>query len=507
MKMRPTPEPSNSMPGSIWPSDDLWRPRVRGLAVGAVALALLVGCEDSTDQDTGESRTTLTGQAFDGPIARGEVYLDRGEDYRRDRFDPRARSDRDGEFELEAVLSGARDPVLRVQGGRDRFHGQDVPVTLSRSVENSDARIHISPITSLLSEMSDDQRDDFLVEPDAHAEDVNFLERHVNGNYLDLDDDDFSDEQHLHLIRIGYQLQKLVEVVDAATSGDWLNDEGAPPDASVYAYPALADRFVQEFSDGDSKGPEDWVKGVLEEVDAVAEAAGEDPQELAEKDGLVKDLVALRSELIGGEEGLFSAKRNLDDSDDFNGFDEDQLRARARAVEAATIVLRAKHSGGDGPGLPAEIGSCNGLDIGDLIGEKGEDETLLGYSDWSNGDVEGFTEALDVARYAEAICDDDGFVDPEDHQRDTKLDLGDDRFEAGGEDEDYHVRRDGDRVRVDVDESSFTVDWEEEDDYTANLEVEVGGNRIPATLRTRSDGRYEFEFQGERYSSDIPDDG
>ncbi|ABM62827.1 hypothetical protein [Halorhodospira halophila] len=486
----------------------------RTLFLGTAAAAVLGGCElfdSSSDQDTGSSTETFTGRAVDGPIAGGRVYLDRSETGWRGSFDPSVRtgngSDTAGEFSLEAQVEGLERVVLRVADGRDQFHGLRVPVTLSRDADHGGGAT-ITPITALLTDLSDDQRTGFLNAENREG-DLDLQMRHLTGDYLDFGDGDYSDAGRLHLIRTGYQAQKLVEVVAA-----WLEDryadldgDGVPADAGHYVYPALAEHWVDDRRGPSETGLEDFIRQVVETAEERAAAAvGKDAEnDLPNK--LVDHLKALWEDLIGGDNGLFGTALLGDDGDFKNGFEVDDVAARARAIEAATRVLRGAD---DDSGVPdhAEV------DFDSIV------EHLTEKEDYSVGDNGDFSAALDVVCYQEKLGEhdfDNGNGPDASQCKRGKFDFNQESpftLEDDDDDDDRNVsikKEDDDTLRVEVDlgdDGAYSGTAEQLDDYTLSLNTELAGQPFSGTVRRRATDNdqdsYEFEFAGQVYQWSVP---
>ena len=474
----------------------------------AAAGALAAACDpagDSSDQDDGGAKVTLEGRAVDGPISRGRVYLDRSETHFRGNYDNAVRTGGDGAFSLETPVDGLDRIVLRVDDGRDRFHGLRVPATMSRHVTDTGAPAHITPVTSLLAYMSEDQRNDFLAKESAAA-DINLQMRHAAGNYLDFDDGDYTDAQRLHLIRIGYQAHKLVEVVAAELEERYPEiggEDGLPSDGAAYVYPALAHRWVKTARFGDSSGGlEDDIEAVLEAAHEAAAAAtgGEAPEEIDED--LVANLAALWDDLIGdADAGLFGAHL-LDGDGAFEtvDFGEAHVAARARAAEAATLVLRNDRTADNF--VP---GAANSI-VDHLRGKGGE------YDDADDGD---FGPRLDVRGYAlgrdggpNNLLEHGDQASAADWDRGDPFDFSVEDFVAGNEDSEVVITEGDDGVitaTVTHEGDEYVAAVEDLDGYTLEVDVEVGGHTVPGTLRKNQDGGYDFDFAGEVKELEAPE--
>ncbi len=457
--------------------------------IGLAGLGLLLSaCDDASDQDGGGNTATLSGVAFDGPLVQGRIYLDRSEDgaYRRS-FDPETRTDSDGVFELEASVAGADRTVLRVDRARDRFHGERVPITLSRELADTGDAAHISPMTTLFEVMDGDTRDSFLSNDPPEG-----MQRwELESYYLDFEEDALNDRDRLYLIRRGYQLQKMAEVAAA-----WLEErynyedvagQERPPDAGIYVFRAMAENWISTIDDPF----EDWLQEALAAADEkVAEAVGADPEGVDRDNGedqIIKNLALLWKDVIGDEDtGLFGTHL-LDNGAFEDGFEEqDEVAARARALEAVTRVLRED---------PA-------FDDMESIKEWVHD---LGTDDFRNGDDEVFGPQLSVRCLQGKLKDQGDSAEASECSRGDPVFADDEEDFQLSDDDNQSVklsRKDDGTYEVAVEfdeETSYSGSAKKIDDYNYAVDTEFGGQRLSGVVSKTSDDEYEFDFEGETF--------
>ncbi|BAU58483.1 hypothetical protein HH1059_17950 [Halorhodospira halochloris] len=483
----------------------------RSALVASLLLFGVTGCDDASDQDTGDDPASFEGRAIDGPVAGGRVYLDRSEtDYVEGIS--RSRTDRDGKFELKDVAVGGMDRViLRVHQGRDQWHGLRIPVTMSRHFEDVSPgdeldRVYITPLTSLMSHMGSDGKADFVEWLNNEHDDINsLLQSDVEGDYLDFDDNSYSDKERLLLIRTGFRAQKLAEVIAEEIHDKYeLNTQ-----KGRFVYQALAENWVRQ-SGPDSDGIGGFVEDVVESAfDLAASYANEEKLEWEWQgdDKRPRDNLKWLWKLIGSEEdgnngfdgGLF--RHVLHDDDDFT-FDEANVAARARAIEAATLVLREEPDwDGDNDSGFKEIAKFLAE-----IGIKADDDDDCGSNKEKcfgpSLNVEGFARGEDNSLLKEGKN-----ANPDKWQRGKKLtDVIDGKeIEYGDDDHAISFEKDDDgnykaKVRhKDLGDEEIEFNVEDLDGYSMSVETEVGGSSFSGNLRKTSDDKCEFEFQGEIY--------
>lgn len=223
------------------------------LALAISSVALLSGCGSSSDPDSGSnSGSTLSGVAYDGYVALGSVYHDSNDNARLDSWEARALTDEEGYFStgrdgtdycslpssdtrslycLRTLSSGG---TIRISGGIDLFTGQQFDGSLSRTFETSGTNTVISPISSLLEGLSEDQSASLLDTLGLTAEDIDL--DILNTGDADVDTAKFG---------AIYELHKIVQVIEASLSNvDQIGEEDYPSSLSNVIYQTLAERII-----------------------------------------------------------------------------------------------------------------------------------------------------------------------------------------------------------------------------------------------------------------------
>lgn len=495
---------------------------MRSILAGLAAALLLFGlsgCDDASEQDEGDAPASFEGRVLDGPVATGEVYLDRSETDYLLQSSPTARSaTSDGRFKLEGVaISGMNRVVLRVHKGRDKWHGLQVPVTMSRHVEQAQPgddlnNIHITPLTSLMSHLDEDEKRSFVGYLSERDDGVDIYKRHANGDYLDLDDDDYTDDARLVLLRFGFRLQKMAEVIAAELHSHYSElDE----QEGRFVYPALAEA-------SQSGGPSDDIGEFIEDVvvsadEAVANHVGEGPRGDSwggggvDKNQYITNLEYLW-DLIGSETGVDASGTGLFahgaiSDEDLVVTDEQHIAARARALETAARVLRDDPDDGDFKNIAKNLANY-------------DDNSGTGHDEYNKGDAGAFGPQLDVAGYAEDLSN-NGWVAASSHNRGESLRGRIDGSGLSDVEFDGNSSSSGQLSLEKADDGSYeasvsheelggeevTASFEFVDDYTGSIEFDSSTVSEPGILRKTGENggteSYEFELLDETYEFDL----
>lgn len=246
------------------------------IALCVASTFLLTAC-GSEDQDKGivsDSELVFGGRAIDGHIARATVYLDRNNNSTRDPWESFAFTDDDGYYSFNPktntdycapeasdqektyclkakVGASISNVVVRVDGGYDVTTGEPFIGQMSRRVstdENQDGTtdVLISPLTSLLTNISDDDNDDDIRNVLASLG----LERSdLDVDYLDTDGSGAIDTA---LFNTSLKIHKTVAVLSdrlTDTYDEIGNEVGTPNDASSIVYSSLAEQFADSGTD------------------------------------------------------------------------------------------------------------------------------------------------------------------------------------------------------------------------------------------------------------------
>jgi hypothetical protein len=233
-------------------------------SVGVFAVALLPGCGGS-GQDQGRAAAqpvdaSVAGVAVDGYLARAKVFIDTDNNGMRDAWEPSAFTDDDGYFsynpktkkdycaarvdksEAQFCLKVSRaytSAVLRIYGGYDVLTQEPFLAQMSRRWDPSGAAKNyaVTPLTSLMTELSAADQEKLLKKLDITAE-------QLNTDYLSSD----ASADGAKLLNMALKLHKSVTVLSDAVVDKYpaLGDEsGLPSDASSSLYKELAQKILQ----------------------------------------------------------------------------------------------------------------------------------------------------------------------------------------------------------------------------------------------------------------------
>lgn len=233
-------------------------PRLFKVNLLAASLAVLTSCGGS-GQDSGSANNTSTnsdltvkGLAIDGHLARAKVYIDSDNNGLRDAWEPFAFTDNEGFFsynpnskknycatsasteESQYCLKLSRqydNAVVRITGGYDALTGEPFNGQLSLRLKDLTNNHVVSPLSSLLSGLTDAQATALLTKLALTAsdltEDYTADADAVNGELLN---------KAIKIHKVASLLSK--KIADVYTA---LGDEnGLPSDASSHTYDALA---------------------------------------------------------------------------------------------------------------------------------------------------------------------------------------------------------------------------------------------------------------------------
>jgi len=159
---------------------------------------LLAGCGNSdNDNNSGTSARNVSGTAIDGYVTNATVWADTDNDGERDAFEAKAMTDDDGFFGYNPVTkidycatsdlllrlhclqvpSALADVVIRISGGYDELSGQPFEGALAHKISFADNPLStklnvISPITTVLTDLSDSEKTGVLSTLDILAADL-----------------------------------------------------------------------------------------------------------------------------------------------------------------------------------------------------------------------------------------------------------------------------------------------------------------------------------------------
>ncbi len=233
-----------------------------------VICALLISC-GGTGQDSAsvsEFRQEYSGTAIDGHIARATVYLDSNNNGARDPWEAFAFTDDDGYYAYNPITdtnycaasasaeeqqfclvtnTQLTDVVVRVNGGYDVLTGEPFLGQMSRRVYDSELGTNsvISPITSLLSDVSDTTTRNQILDV------LGITDADLNTNYLDTDGAGDIDET---LFNTALKIHKTVSLLANRledTYSEIGENYGTPSDAGAAVYRNLAQELASNTPD------------------------------------------------------------------------------------------------------------------------------------------------------------------------------------------------------------------------------------------------------------------
>ncbi len=342
--------------------------------------ASLAGC-GVTVQDQGSGLgSAVGGRAIDGYLVGSVVFVDTNENGVLEAWEPRAITDDDGYFSynpvtqedycaLEKGASGS-EHCLRVPQGYDQalikvvagydstfatpFNGS---MTLRVAVGGDMAQeANGSPLSTLLSYMSAEQRTAYLAaESNADGTD-SFTEADFASDFLqDFSDlNDSEDSKRQKLVRLAIQLHKVADLAADYLAGKYVFDgtkalfgehKDFPGEATQFVYQAIAEALASDSNGGlgallaDSSR---MASVILQAQTLINDAIANYNANKAESDPAVDTVaatVANADERVS-EFASFVASVFDPASASIGSSDEQNLKARLRAVEVVTRLLR-----------------------------------------------------------------------------------------------------------------------------------------------------------------------
>jgi len=521
----------------------------------------LTACGVSTqDQGVGDGAAKpVTGLAIDGYIARAVVYADVDENNKLDVWEKRALTDSEGYFTYNPnseinycslpetdsksihclhAPPGYDEVVIRITQGYDLTTVEPFTGTLSMRVNVSSATIETafigSPINSLLAEMTVEEQQTFL------DLETSLKDELLDNDYLNFDTGngfEGANAERKAIVSLAINLHKVADIFSAlldkefaASNGDsdgfFGVEVGIPVDATVYVYRAFADVLLNRDSSsspialstvlGDSTKLESVVQRAFELISEaisnynIRQSDSSDHHQVPT--GIVANSIATSvTDFMALSDTLF--QDNLDSADL-----EGDVMARLRALSIVASLVRDDESvaaqSAIAAATDASLTTTNNktymqnlrsaaVDVG-LLKQKFIDGTfiiddsdfnerqgfadLLGSSD-SNGITGDNTEGFSGNQLA--IGSEEDGVKVDFHNSDS-----DDATSGTMTIDPSFV--DGDLEGVDTLEGT----WEQLDEYTMLMNVEVAGVIEPVIIKPTldADGNtvYNFDLGGEQ---------
>ena len=249
------------------------------ISISAAMLAV-AGC-GITPQDEGlgdGSATPMSGVVVDGYLAGAVVYVDVNENNKLDAWEKRALTDTKGYFSYRPATtdqngnavaainycelpetdskfihclkapSGYDEVIIRMTKGYDLATAEPFTGTISMKVNVSssviDTPMVATPVTGLLSEMSDEQRTQFLADEGLTSDEA-------ASDFLNFDNSLTADQRRA-MLNIALKAHKVADVIASlldplyaqnGATGFFGVEEGVPTDGSVYVYRAIASQI------------------------------------------------------------------------------------------------------------------------------------------------------------------------------------------------------------------------------------------------------------------------
>ena len=333
----------------------------RYLKVGSTlsALCLLAACGGSGQDDpSGETlnESVLAGQAVDGYVARGLVFIDTNENHQLDSWEARAFTDNEGYFsvnqrtgenycaddadEVAATYClkdnmGLQSGVIQIVGGYDLLTEMPFEGRLTARVDIADAvanGVLVTPLTSVLTHADTDAERASLLQR------LGLSESDLSINYLDEDIQQNGQEVNGDLLNKAIKLHKVSSVVASLlenTYDDLGEETTLPTDASVAVYESISDVLLSGGQSLDQMfASSDRLEDVVEAAENKVRAYYEEDEDL----NVPTPLTGSSGSGVGVENtaDLASSLSGFVDSMLTNDADVDDATGGARAVEVVT---------------------------------------------------------------------------------------------------------------------------------------------------------------------------
>ncbi len=497
--------------------------RPLSLAVLA-ALGLTAGCT-MTPQDTGTGgEGAVTGLAVDGYLAGAVVYVDTNGNNALDAWEPSAITDADGYYSYNpndridycALPAGdARrahclsapqalgEVLLRVSGGYDLitkepFEGSmAVRIDLAQAGDGA-AQVVLNPLTTLLEGLAPEVAQTWLDNEGLTLE-------AIQGDLLEglavaedrSDENDAVSAADVTPVALAWKLHKLVDVLAArigAAYPDQFGGQDQPEDATHVVYQALAQALADALvNDANATlasvtDAAQALEGVIQTAQTRLAAAGFDGG--LDAAGITR-LASWGAAFAQKAGTLFGSVGNKGD-----------LEARARAIEVIVALMRDGTRFPLSDTLPAEIDNAlalagdatylthlrsNKVDVNHLVGRFKTGQGGLTAADADYSARKTIAEQMGVAELAGTTLD-----MSKDGTQNAALTFNEDGTLSADiqfDDPDLQIAND----------QPLTGTWEQVDDYTMVLNLEVAeGVTMPVVVKTDIDGNYTFDLGGEQ---------
>ena len=221
-----------------------------------------MGCSQSEqDKSTNMQSTAMSGVVVDGYLARSIVYVDSNNNSKLEPWEARALTDNDGYFStakdgtnycaatateaqkvhcLNSFVNAGNKVIIRTHAGYDIDTSTAFVGGMSRQVtiaaDGSMSSAVISPITTLLSFMTEAQQNNFATALGVSGVDM------LNKDFLNFSDTSLGTSRE-KLLAVAWQSHRLVDIISSQFNAQFTqfgDNEDLPQETSRYAYDALA---------------------------------------------------------------------------------------------------------------------------------------------------------------------------------------------------------------------------------------------------------------------------
>lgn len=364
---------------------------------------LLVGCggtgQDDPSGTGGIDVRVLSGQAVDGYVARGLVFIDTNENDQLDSWEPRAFTDNEGyfsvnqrtgenycaegvsaskaEFCLEDNL-GLETGVIQITGGYDLLTELPFDGRLSARVAMSDINssgVLVTPLTSLVAGFEDSS------DRAAVLTKMGLTEGDLTVNYLDTDLETSGQEVNGDLLNKAIKLHKVTSVLASLiedTYTDLGEESNLPSDASAAVYESFSEALLDTTNTLDQfLGSSSQLEEVIESAETKIRQRYEDDEDLTPPSALTG--TSGSGEGVENTAGLASSLSDFVDSVLTDDADLDDATGGARAVEVITQKIFEEIERATDQNVEEAISVFEGADGSELIDLiSGDDADLSG---------------------------------------------------------------------------------------------------------------------------------
>lgn len=330
----------------------------------SLAIALISSCggvgQDVGESNSGAQQQSVSGRVIDGHIARSVVFFDSNNNGTRDAWEAFAFTDNEGYYSYNpnsdidycaatatvqqqqyCLVSsvGYSDVVIRAEGGYDVLTVEPFLGQMSRRINNSDqthkANLIISPITSLLTNITETQEIDTVLNS------LNLSSTDIDIDYLNVGG---TGAANMNLFNAAVKVHKVVTVLSDRLTDNYTEigaNFGTPNDASSTVYRNLARQLISSATSFDEAvaNPSD-INSVLTASETALRniyssrelelPAVIDSSRFSRASELANNVVQVTNRVIDRNESI--------------GTNMDSIRGAARAIETLIIKANEEHT-------------------------------------------------------------------------------------------------------------------------------------------------------------------